>query len=264
MIDERTEEEASLYALGALSPDDQHALTQRLAGDEELRELVRDLRSVAEAVAGASPALEPAAAVKARVLLEIGATKPAAREMRRGWNFPWLPWSVATACALLSAFLLWQRVSLQTQSVVQAGRIQQLSMANSVLRSQREGLQQVVQSLRDSNRLANVRIAVLNSLLGGSKAVAVSIWDSERQSGVFVVRDLKPPPADKDYQLWVIDPQYPMPVDAGVFHVDASGNVRLEFRAKQPVRSANQFAVTLERKGGSPVPTVKAMVLAGT
>ena len=48
------------------------------------------------------------------------------------------------------------------------------------------------------------------------------------QRGVFVVQNLKPLPADKDYQLWVIDPKYPTPVSAGVFQVDADGMPKME------------------------------------
>jgi anti-sigma-K factor RskA len=105
---------------------------------------------------------------------------------------------------------------------------------------------------------------MLGSLLQDQpKAVAVSLWDEEHQTGVFVVQNLKPLPKDKDYQLWVIDPQYGTPVDAGVFQVDAQGNVRLQFKAKLPIKTAKQFAVTQEVKGGAPVPTVANMVLAG-
>jgi anti-sigma-K factor RskA len=100
-------------------------------------------------------------------------------------------------------------------------------------------------------------------LQGAPKAVAVSVWDNERQNGVFIVRNLKPAPTNKDYQLWIIDPKYPSPVDAGVFQVDDKGNVREEFRAKLPIAQANQFAVTIEKKGGAEVPDTKAMVLAG-
>jgi anti-sigma-K factor RskA len=32
-----------------------------------------------------------------------------------------------------------------------------------------------------------------------------------------VVENIGLLPADKDYQLWVIDPKYPTPVSAGVF-----------------------------------------------
>jgi anti-sigma-K factor RskA len=110
-----------------------------------------------------------------------------------------------------------------------------------------------------------MRIALLASQLHTDpQAVAVSIWDNERQSGVVVVHHLKPPPKNKDYQLWIIDPGYPTPVDAGLLQVDPSGNGRVEFKARRPIQSANQFAVTEEAKGGVAVPTLTALVLAGT
>jgi anti-sigma-K factor RskA len=56
---------------------------------------------------------------------------------------------------------------------------------------------------------------------------------------------------DRDYQLWVIDPQYPIPVDGGVFRVDpATGQARYSFRADKPIKTVAQFAVSLERRGG--------------
>ncbi len=45
--------------------------------------------------------------------------------------------------------------------------------------------------------------------------------------------------------------------------VDAAGDGRVDFKARRPIENANQFAVTEEVKGGAPVPTLKAMVLAG-
>jgi anti-sigma-K factor RskA len=93
--------------------------------------------------------------------------------------------------------------------------------------------------------------------------VAVSLWDEKNQTGVFVVQNLKPPAKDKDYQLWVIDPKYATPVDAGVFQVDAQGGVRYEFKARLPIQTAGKFAVTLEDKGGSAVPKGKMVLLGG-
>jgi len=78
-----------------------------------------------------------------------------------------------------------------------------------------------------------------------------------------VVHHLKPAPKGKDYQLWIIDPRYPSPVDAGILQVDDSGDGRVNFKARRPIQNANQFAVTEEIKGGAAVPTLKAMVLAG-
>jgi anti-sigma-K factor RskA len=58
---------------------------------------------------------------------------------------------------------------------------------------------------------------------------------------------------DKDYQLWLVDPQYPTPVDGGTFTVDpATGDARVTFKANKPIRSVAKFAVSLEKKGGVP------------
>jgi len=132
------------------------------------------------------------------------------------------------------------------------------------LRGATNQLSQTVASLQSATKLADVRIALLSSLLSDDpKAVAVSLWDNQQQSGVFVVQNLKPLPADRDYQLWVIDPKYKIPVSAGVFQVDNSGNVRLHFKADKAIVTADKFAVTLEPKGGLPTPTLKNLVLLG-
>jgi anti-sigma-K factor RskA len=290
VIDEGMQEQAAAYALGALNADEIKAFEVALRVDPELRALVRELRSVAEALAGTVPALEPPAAVKERLLLKIdpqaaaGARPSAAQPPRRALSRPlgapvsepasapaaratplWIPWAVAAAMAVLSVAFLWQSTSLRSQLAAQAGRINELTASAELAHAESAELRSTVAKLRESNRLATFRIALLDSLLAASpKAIAVSVWDNERQDGVFIVRNLKPLPSDQDYQLWIIDPKYPSPVDAGVFQVSAKGDVREDFRAKLPIQTANQFAVTIERKGGAEVPNTKAMVLAGS
>ena len=290
MIDETMQERAAAYALGALDGNEAREFEGALRVDPELRALVRELRSVAEALAGTAPALEPPAAVKARVLLEIDkrrpagakrvpeppiATRTAAPISASPGGMPaaspdlqsraWIPWAIAAAMALVSLAFYWQSAGLRSQLAAQAGHINELMTSAELARSESADLRQTVAKLRESNRLASFRIALLDSLLAAApKTIAVSVWDNERQDGVFIVRNLKPLPSDKDYQLWIIDPKYPSPVDAGVFQVDAKGNVREDFRAKLPIQTANQFAVTIERKGGATVPNTKEMVLAGS
>lgn len=288
MIDDGMQEQAAAYALGALDQEQAHAFEVALRVDPELRGLVRELRSVTEALAGTAPALEPPAAVKARLLLEIdphqrrpsgpkaGHDRPVIEPVSepvgtppgaptgRSTN-PWIAWAVAASLAVLSVALLWHSSSLRSQLVSRAGRINELTTSAELARAESADLRLAVAKLRESNRLAKFRIALLDSLLAAApKAIAVSVWDNERQDGVFIVRNLKPLPSDKDYQLWIIDPKYPSPVDAGVFQVDSKGNVRQDFRAKMPIQTANQFAVTIEQKGGAAVPNTKAMVLAGS
>jgi len=290
VIDEGMQEQAAAYALGALNADELKAFEVSLRVDPELRALVRELRAVTEALAGTVPALEPSAAVKERLLLEIdprggtGAKATQAQPPRRALGGPrdaavgepvsgpagrpvqaWIPWAVAAGMAVLSVAFLWQSTSLRSQLAVQAGRINELTASAELAHAESAELRLTVAKLRESNRLASFRIALLDSLLAGAPtAIAVSVWDNERQDGVFIVRNLKPLPSDKDYQLWIIDPKYPSPVDAGVFQVNAKGAVREDFRAKLPIQTANQFAVTIEPKGGAAVPNTKAMVLAGS
>jgi len=306
VIDETMQEQAAAYALGALDSDQIGAFEVSLRADPELRALVRELRSVTEALAGTAPALEPPPAAKKRLLAEIdqqlrakepkpvperpgstpdstpvtaqvsappstplvrpvsAATGAAVGTTSRPAN-AWIPWALAAALALVSLAFLWQSAGLRSQLTAQANRINELTTSAELARAESADLRQAVAKLRATNRLANFRIALLDSLLAASpKTIAVSVWDNERQDGVFIVRNLKPLPSDKDYQLWIIDPKYPSPVDAGVFQVDAEGNVREDFRAKAPIQAAKQFAVTIEQKGGAAVPNTKAMVLAGS
>jgi len=142
-------------------------------------------------------------------------------------------------------------------------RITALNRLAQNLQAATNNLQQTVLALQETNRLANLRIAMLSSLLTDSpKAVAVSLWDDAKQEGVFVVQNLKPLPADRDYQLWVLD-NGTTPVDAGIFRVDEKGNVRVEFKTKSLIKVAGKFAVTEEAKGGVASPTLKNMVLLG-
>jgi anti-sigma-K factor RskA len=290
VIDEGMQEQAAAYALGALELEEMKAFEVTLRVDPELRALVRELRSVTEALAGSAPALEPPAAVKARLLLVIEPQRPSAPKTvhDRPIGAPastapsapgggaiavpasrpamlWIPWAIAAGLAVLSVAFLWHGAGLRSQLTAQANRINELTTSAELARAESADLRLAVAKLRESNRLAKFRIALLDSLLAASpKAIAVSVWDNERQDGVFIVRNLKPLPSDKDYQLWIIDPKYPSPVDAGVFQVDAKGNVREDFRARMPIQTANQFAVTIEQKGGAAVPNTKAMVLAGS
>ena len=264
MIDERSEELASAYVLGALEPEAARLFERQLDEDSELRQLVSELRAVTELVAGDSPALEPPPALRTRLLLEFTERTPTPRRAPQRSYTTRLPWALAAGFAGLCLLFGFQSHGLREQLDVRQHRIEELSRIADTLRAERADLRQTVLSLQQSNRLANMRIAVLSAQLKADpKAVAVSVWDNEHQSGVVVVHHLKPPPPDKDYQLWIIDPRYPTPVDAGVLKVDSAGDGREDFKARRPIENAHQFAVTEEVKGGAPVPTLKAMVLAG-
>jgi hypothetical protein len=111
-------------------------------------------------------------------------------------------------------------------------------------------------AVKTESALAHLKITMLASRMKEySLARAVCVWDPARQEGVLNAEHLPTLAANEDYRLWLVDPQYPNPVDGGGFTVDPeSGQARLTFESRQPIGAGNAFAVTRERKGGGATP----------
>ena len=139
-----------------------------------------------------------------------------------------------------------------TQQIADAKRM--LAQLTAQLNDEAQRVAATEAKAQHDTDLANFKITTLASMLKNSpQALAVAVWNPATQEGVLRVDKLPALAADKDYQLWVVDPQYPAPVDGGVFTVDPqTGAANVQFKARQPVKSINAFAVTRERKGGVP------------
>lgn len=255
MLTEQQQEMACLYAVDALVAEELAQFENELKRDLELQRLTKDLRGVSAALALAIPRQEPPAPLRDKVLGSVHKDEAVLRpdfrprSTARPMFLGWLPWAAAACLAVTSILSHRRNAALETQSTAQGQRL-------FTVESELAGW-------KARDRVSQVKIAMLGSLLQNvPKAVAVSVWDAEKQDGVLVVQNLAPQPADKDYQLWVIDPQQGAPVDAGVFTVDEKGNARFRFKPKVSVKTADKFAVTLEKKGGVPAPQGQ-MVLAG-
>jgi len=247
-----------------LTPEEAYEFKKAMAANPELQAYVARLTAAAGAVAGAVPKVEPPPQLRAKILAQVAPKQKIVTLPERKTGFAaWLPWSLATCLAILCLLLSMQNGQVKKALAAQAQQISDLNQLAQSLESATNNLQQTVLALQETNRLAGLRIAMLNSLLSDAPtAVAVSLWDNSKQEGVFVVQNLKPLPADRDYQLWVLD-NGTTPVDAGIFRVDENGNVRVEFKTKSLIKVAGKFAVTEEAKGGVASPTLKNMVLIG-
>lgn len=222
MIDESTEELASLYALDLLDGAELAAFAERLEREPELRELVEDLQNVAAALAEAVPPPRiPPPELESKIREAVlGESKPVAR---RGVD--WIPWAIAAL--LLAAF--------------------------TALAIDRARMTKRIAQLEHRDLLAQTQIAILSSKLESApKAQAVVLWDAQKQEGVLNVSGAPVTAKDHDYQLWIVDSRYKQPVDAGVFGVLPDGATKITFRPKAKTDSVQAFAVSLERKGGVP------------
>ena len=82
-------------------------------------------------------------------------------------------------------------------------------------------------------------------------------WDTRTKDVYFAVNRLPAPSTDHQYQLWaMVDGK---PVDAGVFELkDGAGMTKMK-----NIPRAEAFAITLEKKGGSPTPTMDRLYVMG-
>lgn len=272
MIEDRHEEMASLYVFDLLEGSERDQFESALARDGELQTLVRELKETACSLAFMAPPADPPAALRQRVLHSVATSENASgnnviRPDASLWRM--VPWAIAACLTLVSAWLGQRFASTRAELATIRSREElvaiSLKSAEQQLEAERiltqrrlqEAEQRVAQlnsELKSQGDLANLKITALASMLQNlPQAQAIAVWDPKRQEGILDVQKLPALAANEDYQIWVVDPQYPIPVDGGVFTVEpASGSSRVKFTAKQPVSVINAFAVTRERKGGVP------------
>lgn len=88
--------------------------------------------------------------------------------------------------------------------------------------------------------------------------IATICWDPQSKATYILAQKLPEPPPDMQYQLWAI--VNGKCIDAGVF---STGEQATAMQKVKDVVNAQAFAVTLEKKGGSPTPTLDQMFVAG-
>lgn len=268
MISERHEELAALYAFDLLDGAEKFAFEAELAGSAHLRALVDDLRHTSTDLSLTARQVEPPAALKSAILAAASVSdSPAAASHSASASllaFPLarlVPW-VAAACFALAAVWFGVRSSslrtenstLRTQRELAeiAYRMSQAQLAERTLLAERI-ISDLGSKLQRSEDLSRLKITALASLLNNSaEARAIAVWDPEQQTGLMTVEKLPAVAAEQDYQIWVVDPQYPIPVDGGVFKPDATGRATITFKGDKPIQSVAAFAVSLEKKGGVP------------
>jgi anti-sigma-K factor RskA len=286
MISEIQEEQACFYVLGLLPEAEVTAFEAEVRKNAELSDLVASLNNATLALARSAPKAELPAEAKRRLLAAISRPIDNIVPIEKHRRFGFLPWAVA-ACLAAMLYSQWNTTE-KNQSDLQSS----LSKRDIELKAAREKLSETeetfsitrrqmndqlagvesarsellarVTALEQKDFIAQAKIAVMSSKLKDRpQAVAVSLWDQEKQNGLLVVENLPVLDAGKDYQLWVIDPSIAAPVSAGTFKVDAAGKIRITFKPNQSVLAAATFAVTEEKEGGVLSPTMDQMVVIG-
>ncbi|MCF7687309.1 MAG: anti-sigma factor [Cephaloticoccus sp.] len=271
MIDDQAQDLASLYVFDLLEGTELTTFKTAMAKDQSLRNLVDDLRATATLLACTAPDAPPPPALKHRLMTDINnrtqPEKPAQILTFRIGHY--LGWAAAACFALIAlwATRMHSLSSAENELLRQQTQIAEINLrsmqsqfeaekllAEHQLHDAKRHVAELDLALKEQGDLARFKISTLTSMLGNSpQAMAVAVWNPDLQQGVLSVEKLPALASDQDYQLWVIDPQYAIPVDGGVFRVDpTTGQARYQFKADKPIKNVAKFAVSLERKGGVP------------
>jgi len=127
----------------------------------------------------------------------------------------------------------------------------------SVMASQKNDYASLKEQMDKINSIHVVKVK-LQALKLIPDAGAVVYYDTQSKEVLLHVSNLPETSQDKQYQLWaIVDGK---PVDAGVFDATDMNKAVLKMKNSQ---LPSAFAVTIEKKGGSLIPSLDQMVLLG-
>jgi anti-sigma-K factor RskA len=275
MIDEARHDLAIAYVLGSLEGEARHEFEAWLESDSDLQNLVDELQESTGALVYTTSWQQAPPHLREKVLAGVRGESEAPPPPKPARRLGWIPWAVAaglaaTCIVLRSERETWRAKAQKAEQEIQLAVAEsqalgkqangldgqlQLSQAQAKTHVEQIGeLRNEVARLRGHDALAQMKIAKLSAQVATfAKAGAVVVWDPQEQRGVIKLANLPKPAPGKDYQLWVVDPKYPNPVNGGVLPVSDDGTARLTFTADQPIEDATKFAISIEQTGGVPV-----------
>ncbi len=167
-----------------------------------------------------------------------------------GPKIGWLRFVAAASVILLIGFA-WFTFRFRSEN-------QDLASTNEQLRAKLNSSDSILhQIIKETSVVSDPNVTVVN-MVGTQVAPRSSAniyWDSANANVFLVVKNMPRLPSDQQYQLWaLIDGK---PKDLGEFDADTTNNrVILQMKNTQ---KAQAFAITIEKKGGSPSPTLNKM-----
>jgi anti-sigma-K factor RskA len=237
------------FVLGLLSQQEQQEVSRMADAYPEIQEEIFRLEDALENYAQANAQTPPEAA-KERILAQFEAEKQAMISQEK------------PAAKVLS---LWPKIAVAASVLLGLGMIIGLFQLQKLTTNNTELGQKVEQLSKDVSRKETLLSLYQNQgmipvKLNGVKNQECSaqiFWDKSSKEIILHVNNLPKPAGNQQYQLWrIVDGK---PVDMGVI-ADTFSEDEVHFKA---VDKAAAFAITLEKRGGSPTPTLEAMVVMG-
>lgn len=164
---------------------------------------------------------------------------------RRFHPWAWIGWILAVlflaAALVLAHHVAWIRHELNTSQGDASQLRLQLNHANQIV---------AVLTSPDSAHI------VLTESRQPPHPVGQVSWLAGKGALVFVAGGLRPIPADRTYELWLIPQQRKAPIPAGLFRPDADNGATVVLPPLPADTQAKTFLVTIEPGHGSETPSL--------
>lgn len=261
------------YVLGALSPEEAAGVEANIAGFPELADELLAIENAMQQYA-ATTAIDPPAALQDKIWAAIQnqpvnaagdetATAKTAKiiplqpEYRKPAQWKYAAVWIALTGSLAVNLFLWNQGKQDKND--------QLAMNAKMEKLQTEQLQ-LAQLLGDYQKEKSMmadtgmQTIVMHTVVKNHPMAATLYWSKGKGEAYVAIDGLPEPPKGMQYQLWAI--QSGKPVDMGTLPNSMANTPAIQKVPKQ-IMTGEAFAISLEKEGGSPTPTMQNIYVMG-
>lgn len=260
------------YVLGTLSPDESREVAQTVA---QYPELVKELEAIETTIrlfsANTAPVLPVDMEDKIWNSIQAASNNnsqnmppseaPKVLPFQPASTKP-VQWKLAAsviglACSLALNAFLWNNNNKTSEATKQfAARIDSMHTQQQQLAALLDNYRKAKDMMSDTA----MQTIVMHTMQKGHPMAATLYWSKENGVAYVSVDGLPAPPPGMQYQLWAI--QGGKPVDMGILPNEMANTPSIQ-RVGKSVMGGEAFAISLEKEGGSPVPTMENIYVLG-
>jgi anti-sigma-K factor RskA len=239
-LTDELQEQASLYASGAMTESERREYIRHLEDDgcAVCRREAEEFQAVAGMMGLGADPMTPSPSVKTHLMAPL---TPPVKEKSRGW-LVWLAAMEAVAASVLLFMVFRDNTELRNATEALRTRVAEL-----------ESRLQEQQLLMATFTSSDVQVTNLAGQGANASARARLFWDQPRRRWLVYVNNLPPTPATQSYQLWFV-PKTGNPVSASVFNTQPDGSAVVDATVPTDI-DLMAAAVTTEPAGGLPQPS---------
>ncbi len=253
------------YILGLASPDEAGILECVMKNNAEVKTAFEEAQKTLEDLATVQ-AVMPPTDLKSKIWNKIQQEQPAEEkqtvfamdipaarpqeEIKIQGNSNWKTFAIAASVLFLISIagnLFWMNEQSRTKKEI-AGMQEEKKSQDFAMQKMNRKMEMVTNP--------DMKMVMLKGVEKHADSKAMVFWDTKTKEVYLDAEKLPKAPEGMQYQLWAIADG--KPVDAGMYTEEKDSKIALA-----NIPKAQAFAITLEKQGGSPVPTMENMYVMG-